>query len=168
MIERRIYVVRGQKVMIDSDLASLYQVETKALNRAVKRNAARFPADFMLRLTREESENLRCQFGTSSWGGRRYLPYAFTEHGAVMLASVLNSDRAVRMSVLVVRSFIRMREVLAANEKLARKLEDLERVQKDHGRQIVAIYEMLRQLTEPPVQPKRRIGFPSGAVESCR
>jgi hypothetical protein len=168
MIERRIYMVRGQKVMMDRDLASLYQVETKALNRAVKRNAARFPADFMLQLTREESENLRCQFGTSSWGGRRYLPYAFTEHGAVMLASVLSSDRAVEMSVLVVRTFIRLREVMATHKELARKLEDLERNQREHGHHIAAIYEMLKQLTDPPVKTRRRIGFPSSAVELCR
>lgn len=124
IIDRRIYFIRNQKVMLDSDLAELYQVETKALNRAVKRNPDRFPEDFMFQITKEESKNLRFQFGTSSseYGGRRYLPYAFTEHGVAMLSAVLNSERAVRMSILIVRAFVKLREVLAGNKELARKV----------------------------------------------
>ncbi len=159
MIERRIYLVRSQKVMVDRDLAGLYQVETKALNRAVKRNRTRFPDDFMFQLTAEETQDLRCQIGTSSWGGRRYRPYVFTEHGAVMLASVLNSKRAVDMSILVVRAFIMLREVMVIHKELARKVEILERNQKGHGRHIAAIYDMLRQLIAPPAKPARKIGF---------
>ncbi len=159
MIERSIYLVRGQKVMLDRDLAALYQVETKALNRAVKRNAARFPADFMYQLTIGETENLRCQFGTSSWGGRRYRAYAFTEYGAVMLAGVLNSDRAIMMSILVVRSFVRLREVMATHKELAEKIRDIERNQLAHGRHIEALHEAIRSLMLPEPKPARRIGF---------
>ena len=113
-IERRIYLIRGHKVMFDSDLAQLYQVETKNLNKAVRRNLNRFPEDFMFQLGKEEFDNLRFQFGTSSlgYGGRRYLPYAFTEHGVAMLSSVLNSGRAVQMNILIIRAFIRMRDML--------------------------------------------------------
>src|ERR1022692_1897886 len=120
-IESQIYLVRGQKVMLDADLAALYEVETKALNRAVKRNSARFPVDFIFQLSADEFANLRCQSGTSSlrsqidtsrWGGRRYPPYAFTEHGAIMAASVLNSPRAVEASVQVVRAFVQLRQML--------------------------------------------------------
>jgi hypothetical protein len=161
LIERRIHLARGQKVMIDRDLAGLYQVETKILNRAVKRNGARFPDDFMFQLTAEETEDLRCQIGTSSWGGRRYLPYVFTEHGAVMLASVLNSKRAVDMSILVVRAFIMLREVMVTHKELARKVENLERDQKEHGQSIAAIYGIVKKLIAPPVKRGRRIGFPT-------
>ena len=161
LIERRIYFARGQKVMIDRDLAGLYRVETKILNRAVKRNGARFPDDFMFQLTAEETEDLRCQIGTSSWGGRRYLPYVFTEHGAVMLASVLNSKRAVDMSILVVRAFIMLREVMVTHKELARKVENLERNQKEHGQSIAAIYGMVKKLIAPRAKRGRPIGFPT-------
>jgi hypothetical protein len=160
LIERRIYFVRGQKIMIDRDLAGLYRVETKILNRAVKRNGARFPDDFMFQLTTEETEDLRCQIGTSSWGGRRYLPYVFTEHGAVMLASVLNSKRAVDMSILVVRAFIMLREVMVTHKELARKVENLERNQTEHGQSIAAIYGMVKKLIAPPAKRRRPMGFP--------
>jgi hypothetical protein len=160
LIERRIYLARGQKVMIDRDLAGLYQVETKILNRAVKRNGTRFPDDFMFQLTAEETEDLRCQIGTSSWGGRRYLPYVFTEHGAVMLASVLNSKRAVDMSILVVRAFIMLREVMVTHRELARKVENLERNQEEHGQSITAIYSIVKKLIAPPAKRRRPIGFP--------
>jgi hypothetical protein len=166
MIERRIYVIRGQKVMLDRDLAGLYQVETKALNRAVKRNVTRFPEDFMFQLTAAEAEDLRCQIGTSSWGGRRYRPHAFTEHGAVMLASVLNSRRAVEMSIVVVRAFIMLREVMATHRELARKIEELERNQKEHGRHIAAIYDMVKKLVAPPSRPARRIGYPAPSAQA--
>ncbi|MBI4875931.1 MAG: ORF6N domain-containing protein [Acidobacteria bacterium] len=153
-------MIRGQKVMFDRDLATLYRVETKVLNRAVKRNRSRFPEDFRFQLTAEEAENLRCQFGTSSWGGSRYLPYAFTEHGAVMLASVLSSRRAVEMSVVVVRAFIMLREVMATHRELARRVESLEHSQKAQGQNIASIQDLLARLMEPPVKPPRRIGFP--------
>jgi phage regulator Rha-like protein len=156
-IERAILSIRGEKVMLDSDLAELYGVETKALNRAVKRNASRFPSDFMFQLTVEEVTNLRCQSGTSSsYGGRRHLPYAFTEHGALMLANVLNSERAAQTSVQVVRAFIRLRQLLASNAAMARKLAALE---KKYDAQFKTVFEAIRQLMSPPEQPKRKIGF---------
>ena len=128
VIQRRIYLVRGQKVMTDADLAKLYQVETKDLNRAVLRNLKRFPDDFMFRLTPEEAESLRCQIGTSKVGrgGRRYAPFVFTEHGVVMLSSVLKSERSVQMNILVVRAFVNLREMLASHKDLAHKMIDLE------------------------------------------
>jgi hypothetical protein len=159
-IERRIYLIRGQKVMVDRDLADLYQVETKALNRAVSRNLTRFPEDFMIQLTAEETEILRCQFGASSWGGLRYRPHAFTEHGAVMLASVLSGKRAMEMSIVVVRAFIMLREVMVTHRELARKVEDLERGQKEHGRHIAGIYDTVKKLIAPKPGPARRIGYP--------
>ena len=157
-IERAILSIRGEKVMLDSDLAELYGVETGALNRAVKRNADRFPTDFMLQLTAEEVANLRCQIGISSsqYGGRRYLPYAFTEHGALMLANVLNSERAAQTSVQVVRAFVRLRQMLASNAELARKLEALE---KKYDRQFKVVFEAIRRLMSPPEPKRREIGF---------
>ena len=130
-----IYTIRVEKVMLDSDLAELYQVETKVLNQAVRRNLERFPGDFMFQLTREEFDNLRSQIVTSSskYGGRRYLPYAFTEHGVAMLSSVLNSARAVRMNILIIRSFIQMRDLLATHKDLAMRMEALESNQNQHA-----------------------------------
>src|SRR5260370_11148112 len=126
-IERAILLVRSEKVMLDADLADLYAVETKALNRAVKRNLSRFPADFMFQLTQEEAEALRFHFGASKGrGGRRYRPYAFTELGVAMLSSVLNSERAVNVNIALMRAFVRLREMLAAHKDLGRKLEDPE------------------------------------------
>jgi hypothetical protein len=170
-IERLILVIRGQKVMLDYDLARIYGVPTKALNQAVKRNADRFPEDFAFQLAREEFEVLRSQIVTSKprpgRGGRRYLPYAFTEHGAIMAANVLNSERAVAMSVYVVRAFIRLREVFAGNRVLAKKLADLERkltARLDiHEEAILQVFAEIRTLLSPPPpqpEPKRRpIGF---------
>jgi phage regulator Rha-like protein len=160
-IESRIFVIRGQKVMLDADLAELYGVETKALNRAVKRNFERFPEDCMFQLTAEEFADLRCQFGTSNIpsgrGGRRHLPYAFTEHGAIMAASVLNSPRAVETSVQFVRAFVRLRQILASNAELSRKLATLE---KKYDIQFKAVFDAIRQLMTP-LDPKknRPIGF---------
>jgi len=154
-IERRILQVRGHRVMLDSDLAELYGVETKALNRAVKRNRDRFPADFAFQLTTEEYGRLRCQCGTSNVGrgGRRYLPNVFTEHGAVMLATVLNSPVAVRASVQVVRAFVRLREFLSTHRDLARRVETLER-------KVQVVFDVLRELQEPAKEKAReRIGF---------
>jgi phage regulator Rha-like protein len=157
-IERSILLIRGERVMLDSDLAELYGVETKALNRAVKRNASRFPHDFMFQLTAEEVLSLRCQTGTSKEGrgGRRYLPYVFTEHGALMLANVLNSERAAQTSVQVVRAFVRLRQMLATNAELARKVEALE---KKYDAQFKVVFDAIRQLMFPPDKPKREIGF---------
>ena len=157
-IERAIIEVRSEKVMLDSELAEIYGVETKALNRAVKRNASRFPVDFMFQLTAEEAESLRCQTGTSNEGrgGRRYLPYAFTEHGALMLANVLNSERAAQTSVQVVRAFVKLRQMLASNAELARKLAAME---KKYDAQFKVVFDAIRQLMSPPARPKREIGF---------
>ncbi len=167
-IEPLIRVIRGQRVILDAALAKIYGVTTKRLNEQVKRNFERFPADFMFQLTAQERDALRSQTATSrSHGGRRYVPYVFTEHGAVMAANVLNSERAVAMSVYVVRAFVKLREVLASTEELARKLDDLERKltsrQNIHEKAIVQLFTQMRDLLRPaPPQPepkRRRIGF---------
>jgi len=150
-VDSHIITLRGQKVILDSVLAGIYGVETKTLNRAVIRNAKRFPADFLFQLTREEVANLRCQIGTSSsgYGGRRYLPYAFTETGAIMAANVLNSPQAVRMSVFVVRAFIQMRELFLNHKALAGKLAELDAKVGHHDEQLAAIIQAIRQLAAP-------------------
>ncbi len=159
-IERKIYSIRGKRVMLDQDLSGLYEVETGALNRAVRRNIYRFPEDFMFQLTPEEFENLRCQFGISSWGGRRYTPQAFTEQGIAMLSSVLNSKKAIRANILIIRTFTRIREFLITHKDLQRKIDELEKKYEDHGQQIQSIFEAIRMLLEPPVNPnKRPFGF---------
>ncbi len=160
-LESAIYLIRGQRVMFDSDLAAIYGVTTKRLNEQVRRNISRFPEDFAFQLTAEELTNLRSQIATSSFhGGRRYRPWVFTEHGAIMLASVLNSDIAVQASVRVVRAFVRLREMVAANAQLAAKFEELERRLDSHDEAIVDLFAALKQLLEPPEPPKRReIGF---------
>jgi len=153
-IANRIYLIRGEKVMLDSDLAELYGVETGALVRAVKRNSNRFPEDFSFQLTPLEFENLRCQTGTSNrWGGRRYPPYAFTEQGVAMLSSVLRSDRAAEVNVAIMRTFVRLREILATHRDLARKVEE-------HDRQIAVLFDSLQKLLAPPNPPRKNpIGF---------
>ncbi len=157
-IEQSILHIRGEKVMLDSELAKIYGVETKALNRAVKRNKDRFPADFMFQLTPKEAESLRCQFGTSNTGrgGRRYSPYVFTEHGALMVANILNSQRAVQTSVQVVRAFIRMRQVLASTAELAEKLRTLEM---KYDSQFKVVFDAIRQLMSAPEPKRREMGF---------
>lgn len=156
-VSHLIVIIRQQRIMLDSDLAKLYGVTTKALNQAVKRNQKRFPEAFMFQLTPMEIESLRSQFVTSKTrGGRRYLPYAFTEHGAIMAANILNSDRAISMSVEVVRAFIRLRQLTLSVEELATKVDALE---KKHEGKFKVIFEAVRQLMEPPEPPKRRIGF---------
>jgi hypothetical protein len=164
VVERRIYLIRGQKVMLDSDLAELYQVETKVLNQAVKRNPSRFPLDFMFQLSREELDNLRSQIVTSNegHGGRRYLPYAFTEHGVAMLSSVLNSERAVQMNIVIIRAFLKLREVLASHKDLADRMEELEATQKEHSSIIVAVVKEIRKLKQGPRRKQPRIGFYTG------
>jgi len=164
-IESRIFLIRGCKVMLDSDLAVLYQVNTKRLNEQVKRNRERFPEDFTLQLTPEETGTLRSQFATSNRrrGGRRYRPYAFTEHGAVMLASVLNSPVAVQASIQVVRAFIRLREITSTHEELRRKLTEQEKRIEGHDDHIAALFEAIRQLMKPPGRPRKQIGFSPAA-----
>ena len=167
--EPAIQLVRGQRVMLDSDLAAIYQVSTKRLNQQLRRNRSRFPADFAFQLTVEEVTNLRLQFATSSLtsqittskkhGGRRYLPWVVTEHGAIMLASILNSDVAVQASVRVVRAFVRLREMVAGNAGLAAKLVELERRLDSHDESIANLFQAIRQLLTPPTKPKREIGF---------
>ena len=156
-IEGMILQLRGQKVMLDRDLAALYGVETKVLKRAVNRNIKRFPDDFMFVLDNKELTDLRCQFGTSSsWGGLRYAPMAFTEQGVAMLSSVLNSEQAIAVNIAIMRTFARLRLLLASHADLARKLEDLE---KKYDKQFRVVFDALRQLMEPPDSPAKRIGF---------
>lgn len=156
-IERTIRLFRGERVILDADLAALYGVGTKVLNQAVKRNRDRFPADFMFQLAKEEFEHLRSQTVTSSWGGRRRPPYAFTEHGVAMLSSVLNSPRAVQVNIEIVRAFVRLRQVLASHKDLARKFAALEA---KYDSQFKAVFDAIRQLMTPPPNPRRRsIGF---------
>ncbi|HMF58000.1 MAG TPA: ORF6N domain-containing protein [Pyrinomonadaceae bacterium] len=164
LIERRIYLIRGGKVIIDSDLAALYQVETKALNRAVRRNIERFPEDFMFQLTAEEAESLRFQIGTSKTGrgGRRYLPYVFTEHGIAMLSSVLNSKRAIEVNITIMRAFVKLREMLLSNEELNRKFATLERKLATHDKYFKVVFDELRKLIAAPEKPRRQIGFTKG------
>jgi hypothetical protein len=167
-VDARIVTIRGKKVIVDADLAAIYEVQTKALNRAVKRNLGRFPPDFAFQLTREEFANLRCQFGTSSsaYGGRRYLPYAFTENGAIMAANILNNPQAARMSVFVVRAFMRMREMLSGSREFAAELKKLEArltARLDvHESAIVDVLRRIMELVEPqplPVVPDKSLGF---------
>ena len=158
LISQKIYFVRGTRVMLDADLARLYGVATKNLNKAVKRNAARFPKDFMFRLSSREISGLRFQSGTSKngAGGRRYAPYAFTEQGVAMLSSVLRSQRAVQVNVAIMRTFVRLRELLATHEDLRRKIEVME---KKYDARFQAIFTTIKQMLETPIPPKRRIGF---------
>ena len=167
-IQQRIYLIRGHKVMLDADLAELYGVETKAFNRAVRRNKDRFPEDFMFQLTREEFETLRFQIGTSNLesqsgtsksarGGRRYAPLVFTEQGVAMLSSVLRSDRAVQVNIAIMRAFVRLRQLLATHKDLARKLEELEGKYDANFR---VVFDAIRKLMGPEKPPpRRRIGF---------
>jgi phage regulator Rha-like protein len=159
--DSKILFLRDQKVILDVDLAELYGVTVKRLNEQIKRNAGRFPADFLFRLSRAEYENLRLQIATSSssHGGRRYMPNAFTEHGAIMAATVLNSKRAIEMSIFVVRSFVRMREALATNQQIEAKLAELERRLESHDGDIQQLIEAIRELMEPEPANSRRIGF---------
>jgi hypothetical protein len=156
-VERRIFLIRGQKVLLDGDLAALYEVEAKVLNQAVKRNRARFPADFMFQLTPAEFNALRSQIVTSNRGGRRYLPNAFTEQGVAMLSSVLRSERAVAVNIQIMRAFVKLRGMLSTHKELARKLRELE---SKYDQQFAVIFDAIRNLMDPPpVSKKRRIGF---------
>ncbi len=163
-------LIRGQRVMLDADLAVLYEVSTKRLGEQVRRNGQRFPADFMFRLTAAEARVLRSQFATSSlgrgWGGRRYIPYAFTEHGVAMLSSVLRSSRAIQVNIAIMRAFVRLRGLLASNETLARKLDELE---KRYDAQFKIVFDAIRQIMSPPAVGRRAIGFrPSTRIDHAR
>ncbi len=160
VLEPSIFIIRGQRVMLDSDLAEIYGTTTMRLNEQFKRNRKRFPADFAFVLTREEFTNLISQNAiSSSHGGRRKLPVVFTEHGAIMLASVLNSDVAIEASVRVVRAFVKLREMVSSNAGLATKLSELERRLGSHDEAIAQLFAAIRQLLTPPAKPKREIGF---------
>jgi len=160
-IERLIYLIRGQKVMLDSDLADIYGIPTHRLNEQVRRNLSRFPEDFVFQLTRQEFATLISQIAISKKGrgGRRTMPWVFTEHGAIMLASVLNSPVAVEASVRVVRAFVRLREMLASNRELAQRLDELERKFEGHDAAIRNLFEAIRQLLASPKPKRRKIGF---------
>jgi hypothetical protein len=156
-IESRIYLLRGEKVMLSTDLAKLYQVAPRVLVQAVKRNSDRFPGDFMFQLSNEEFNILKSQIVTSSWGGlRRATPYAFTEQGVAMLSSVLRSKRAVKVNIEIMRAFVRLRRILVTHEDLARKLAALER---KYDAQFKVVFDAIRELMKPPEPPKRQIGF---------
>ncbi|MDD3581307.1 MAG: ORF6N domain-containing protein [Desulfobacca sp.] len=156
-IEHAIRMIRGEKVILDAELANLYEVETRVLVQAVKRHRDRFPADFMFQLTKAEFDHLRSPSVSSrQWGGRRYPPYAFTEQGVAMLASVLNSPRAIQVNIEIIRAFIRLRQMLAAHTELAKKLAALE---KKYDAQFKVVFEAIRQLMTPPEPKRRRIGF---------
>jgi len=159
VVEQSIHLVRGQRVMLDSDLAKVYGVSTKQLNQQVRRNLSRFASDFAFQLTASEFTNLRSQIVTSSYGGRRFFPWAFTEHGAIMLASVLNSEVAIDASLRVVRAFVRLREMISANAELARKFAELERRLDTHDAQLAQLFAAIRQLLAPAPEKKREIGF---------
>ena len=157
-IEGLILLIRGHKVMLDSDLAELYGVTTKRLNEQVRRNLSRFPEDFMFQLAESETHLLRSQFATSKGGrgGRRYLPYAFTEQGVAMLSSVLNSGRAIKVNIEIMRAFVRLQQILASNKELAKRPDDLE---KKYDAQFRVVFDAIRELMKPPKSKKRPIGF---------
>jgi phage regulator Rha-like protein len=162
-ITSKIYLIRKEKVMLDSDLADLYGVETKVLVQAIKRNIDRFPKDFMFQLTADQYKILRSQFVTSNWGGRRYPPYVFTEQGVAMLSSVLKSKQAIKVNIAIMRAFVELRKFLYSNEKLAVKLNELEKETKkrfeEHQRQISLIFEAIKQLIKDDSKPKKQVGF---------
>jgi hypothetical protein len=161
VIENKIYLIRGHKVMLDKDLAGLYGVSVKRLNEQVRRNIKRFPADFMFQLNDRENEILKSQFATSSWGGaRRANLHAFTEQGVAMLSSVLNSERAIQVNIAIMRAFVKLKKNLVTYKKLSQKIGELERKVGKHDEDILIIFEAIKRLMEPPpVPPKPRIGF---------
>ena len=155
----KIHYIRGYKVMLDQDLAELYNVPTKRLNEQVKRNIDRLPSDFMFQLTVEEFDNLKSQFATASWGGRRVAPYAFMEHGVLMLSSVLNSERAIKVNIQIMRVYTKFREMLLTHKDILLKLEQLERQVGQNSNDIQMIFAALKELLNPPPEPRPRIGF---------
>jgi hypothetical protein len=162
LLMNKIYFIRGQKVMLDKDLAELYGVETRRLNEQVRRNVDRFPDDFMFQLTEKELENLMSQFATSSWGGIRKLPLAFTEQGVAMLSSVLNSKQAIHVNIQIIRIFTRMREMLLTHKDILLKLEQMEKQVSIHSKEIQQIFAVLKQLIQKPIEPRKKIGYKNG------
>jgi len=158
-IESKILLIRSQKVLLDADLAVLYDVETKYLTRAVKRNLKRFPEDFMFQLSNKEFTDLKCQFGTSSWGGRRTAPYVFTEQGVAMLSGVLHSDRAINVNIAIMRAFVHMRNLLLNNAKMAAKLREIEDRMDTQEMNTIILMDKLRTLTKTPQKTVKKIGF---------
>jgi hypothetical protein len=159
VVLNKIYQIRGHKVMLDMDLSQLYDVETKQLKRAVKRNIDRFPEDFMFELSDQEFENLRSQFGTSSWGGVRYPPMAFTEQGVAMLSSVLNGKKAIAVNIQIIRVFTKIRQMLLTHKDILLKLEKLEKKAVQQDGDIKMIFKYLKELLNPQTEPMRKIGF---------
>jgi hypothetical protein len=164
IVEQKIFVIRGQKVMLDRDLALLYKVTTGRLNEQVRRNIKRFPDDFMFQLTEHEYQHLISQFAIARWGGRRHMPYVFTEQGVAMLSSVLNSERAIQVNIAIMRVFVKIKQILSTHKELAHKLNDLEHKLEKHDGEIKLIFQAIREMMTapaepPPEQPKRRIGF---------
>jgi len=156
-ISAKILLIRGKKVILDKDLAKLYEVDTRQLTRQVRRNIDRFPEDFMFQLTKEEVTNLMCQIGTSSWGGTRKLPYAFTEQGVAMLSGVLHSKRAIQVNIQIMRAFIQLKRMLLTNADLRHKIEEIEN---KYDKQFAIVFQAIKQLLEPPpMKPNPRIGF---------
>jgi len=158
LIEKKIYLVRGQKVMLDSDLAELYEVETRALVQAVKRNIGRFPPDFMFQLNNQEVTSLRSQIviSKSGKGGRRYIPYVFTEQGVAMLSSVLNNERAILVNIAIMRAFVKLRDMISSHKDMAKRLDELE---EKYDAQFKVVFDAIRQLMTPPETGKKKIGF---------
>jgi len=156
VIVSKILIIRGKRVMLDKDLALLYEVKTKRLNEQVARNRKRFPEDFMFQLTEEEADFLRSQFATSKRGGRRYLPFVFTQEGVAMLSSVLNSERAIMVNIQIMRAFTQLRRMLLTSSGLRRKIEAME---KKYDKQFAIVFQAIKQLLEPVVKPKPSIGF---------
>lgn len=158
-VESKIFLIRGQKVMLDTALAELYDVKTHVLNQAVKRNLERFPADFMFQLSKQEYNILKSQIVISSWGGRRNLPYAFTEQGIAMLSGLLRSKRAILVNIAIMRAFVKLRQVLATHKELSRKLYELEQKVGENSAEIKRVFDAIRELMEPPKVKPKRIGF---------
>ena len=164
-ITNKIYLIRGMKVMLDIDLAELYDVETKVLKQAVRRNIGRFPEDFMFELSKEEFKNLRSQIVTSSWGGLRYLPMVFSEQGVAMLSSVLRSERAIQVNIQIMRAFTQLRQMLSTHEELKQKIEAME---KKYDQQFQIIFEAIKQLLETDEKPKKKIGYTVKETKNLR
>ena len=159
IVVNKIYVIRNQKVMLDSDLAELYGVETKRLNEQVGRNIDRFPEDFMFQLSEMEWNDLKSQFATSSWGGRRKLPFVFTEHGVLMLSSILNSQQAIQVNIQIVRIFTRLRNLLSEHTELKLEIADIKKHLQNHDKNIELVFSYLDKLIDKENQPRKRIGF---------
>ena len=163
IIQNKIFLIRGLKIMFDKDLAKMYGIPTKKFNQQVKRNIKRFPSDFMFQLNSEEFNDLRSQIVTSSWGGQRYLPYAFTELGVAMLSSVLNSDRAIEVNIQIMRVFTKLREIIISHKDLARKIDDLEKKFQAHDQKIIQIFDTIRRMMAVPEQEgpykRHKVGF---------